>query len=119
MLNLLITEVAPAALSMNNTRPVMTNSGSLRFDIYPGPFTKYDQLTTSPFTNAFVHIPAVIANQAFIALSKAGERKRSMGELEEGDQEAYARGYIDIHFNQPPENLDRKNSGSEGDKLVT
>ena len=87
MLNLLINEVAPAALSMNNTRVnnprlVITNSGSLRFDIYPGPFTKYDQLTTSPFTNSFVHIlgiPAVIANQAFIALNKAGERKLAWG----------------------------------------
>ena len=42
-----------------------------------------------------------------------------MGELEERDQEAYARGYIDIRLNQWPENLDRKNSGSEGDELVT
>ena len=42
-----------------------------------------------------------------------------MGELEERDQEAYARGDIDTRFNQWLEKMDRKNSGSEGDKLVT
>ena len=41
-----------------------------------------------------------------------------MGELEERDQEAYARGDIDIRFDQWRKEMDRKNFGSEGDKLV-
>ena len=59
-----------------------------------------------------------IANQAFSASNKADESKRSMSELEERDQEAYARGDIDIRFDQWRKEMDRKNSGSAGDKLV-
>ncbi|KAJ7840116.1 hypothetical protein B0H14DRAFT_2587677 [Mycena olivaceomarginata] len=52
----LMAEVMPVALTVNNTcasvsNIIITNSGSLRFDIYAGPFTKNDQLTllsTSP-----------------------------------------------------------------------
>ena len=60
-LGLLINKAAPTALSINNPRAnnprrVITNSGSLRFDIYSGPFTKHGQLTAPSFTNAFVHI---------------------------------------------------------------
>ena len=92
-------------------RLVITKSGSLRFDIYSGPFTKNGQLTTSPFTNAFVHMPGMpagITNQAFSALNKGGERKRGMGELEERERKAYARGHMDIRFNQWLEKMDRK-----------
>ena len=64
-------------------------------------------------------MPAGITNQAFGALNKAGERPRSMGELEGRVQEAYARAHIDIRFNQWLEKMDRTNSGEEGDKLVT
>ena len=121
VLSLLINKAAPTALSINNTRAnnprlVITNSGSLRFDIYSGPFTKNDQLTTSPFTNAFVYIPGVpagIANQAFSALNKAGEGKRSVETLEEREREAYARGDIDIRFNKWLEEMDERNSGLE------
>ena len=42
-----------------------------------------------------------------------------MGKLYGREQEAYARGHIDIHFNQWLEKMDKKNSRSEGDKLVT
>ena len=59
VLNPLITKATPTALSINNTwaRFVITNSGSLWFDIHPGPFTENGQLTTSPFTTTFVYIP--------------------------------------------------------------
>ncbi|KAH9019351.1 hypothetical protein EDB85DRAFT_1896772 [Lactarius pseudohatsudake] len=52
-------QVLPTAL--NNTRAnipntIIANLGSLRFDIYAGPFTKNDQLAASPFTDVFVFI---------------------------------------------------------------
>jgi len=121
VLNLLINKAAPTALSINNTRAnnprlVITNSGSLRFDIYSGPFTKNDQLTTSPFTNAFVYLPGIpagIANQVFSALNEAGEHKRSVEALEEREREAYARGDIDMRFNKWLEEMDKRNFGLE------
>ena len=121
VLNLLINKAAPTTLSINNTRAnvprlVIANSGSQRFDIYSGPFTKNDQLTTSPFTNAFVYIPEVpagVAKQAFNALNKAGESKRSVETLEAREREAYARGDIDMRFNRWLEEMDKKNFGLE------
>ncbi|KAH9019997.1 hypothetical protein EDB84DRAFT_1441946 [Lactarius hengduanensis] len=59
LLSLIADQVLPTAL--NNTRAnipntIITNLGSLRFDIYAGPFTKNDQLAASPFTDVFVFI---------------------------------------------------------------
>ena len=119
VLSLLINKAAPTALSINNTRAniprlVITNSGSLRFDIYSGTFTKNDELTTSPFTNAFVYLPGIpvgVAIQAFSALNKAGESKRSLEILEAREQEAYARGDIDMRFNKWLEEMNKRNFG--------
>ncbi|KIY51475.1 hypothetical protein FISHEDRAFT_36991 [Fistulina hepatica ATCC 64428] len=60
----LVAEAAPYALGVNNTRAdipnlIITNSGSLRFDLYAGVFDKNDQLTSSPFTDSFLYIPEV------------------------------------------------------------
>lgn len=64
MLSLMANQVLPTALAINNSRAsipniIITNSGGFRFDIYAGQFTKNDQLTASPFNNAFQYIPAV------------------------------------------------------------
>ena len=121
LLSLLISKAAPTALSINNTRAntprlVITNSGALRFDIYAGPFTKNDQLTVSPFADAFLYIPGVpagVAKQAFNALNKAGESKRSVETLEAREREAYARGEIDMRFNKWLEEMGKRNFGAE------
>ena len=78
----------PVALTINNTRAnipniMITNSGSQRFDLYSGPFTKNDQLTASPFADAFLFIPNItagIANKVLPALNGAGanQRRRSI-----------------------------------------
>ncbi|THU78430.1 Metallo-dependent phosphatase [Dendrothele bispora CBS 962.96] len=97
----------------NTTVPpflMLTNSGSLRFDIYAGPFTKNDQLTASPFADAFNFIPGVewgVALGVRSALDEAGEarriRKRDGGlgglgglgnELEKREEELYRRGDV-------------------------
>ena len=87
LLSLLINRAAPTALSINNPRAnnprlVITNSGSLRLDIYSGPFTEDDQLTTSPFTTMFVYIPGIpvgVANSAFSASNRADESMKHGG----------------------------------------
>jgi len=60
---------------------MITNLGSQRFDLFKGPFSKNDQLVTSPFGDAFLYIPDLkfsVANKVLPALNKAGvaERKR-------------------------------------------
>ncbi|TFK50866.1 hypothetical protein OE88DRAFT_1659986 [Heliocybe sulcata] len=97
-LSLFIQQAAPIALTINNTRAnvpniMITNSGSQRFDIYSGPFTKNDQLTASPFADAFLYIPNVtfsVANQVLPALNGQGaEEKRGL------ENHMYGRGDVE------------------------
>ncbi|EIW80437.1 hypothetical protein CONPUDRAFT_90659 [Coniophora puteana RWD-64-598 SS2] len=92
ILTLFIAEAAPVALAINNSRAsipniMITNSGSQRFDLFKGPFTKNDQLTSSPFLDQFLYIPNLnfsIANQVLPALNQAGadERRRKRDAFE-------------------------------------
>jgi len=74
----------PVALQLNNSeasKPALfiTNSGSLRFDLYAGPFTKNDQLTVSPFMDSFrflSNVPFSIAEATVNTLNKAGANER-------------------------------------------
>ncbi|KAH9485631.1 hypothetical protein JR316_0002541 [Psilocybe cubensis] len=90
---LFIEQAVPVALAINNTRAsipnlIISNTGSLRFDIYAGEFTKNDQLTISPFTNGFVYIPNVplgLANRVVPALNdpeQANVKRHYHGTLE-------------------------------------
>jgi len=107
--------VLPAALALNNTRAsipniIITNSGSLRFDVYGGPFTKNDQLTASPFTDTFSFIPNItfsVANKVLPTLNQVGADQRRA--LEERENELYARGYVDKVYNRWLEEMDRSN----------
>ena len=77
-------QAIPFALAINNTRAsipniIITNSGSQRFDVYAGPFTKNDLLTATPFTDSFKFIPNVtfsVANQVLSSLNDAGANER-------------------------------------------
>ncbi|KAH8995902.1 Metallo-dependent phosphatase-like protein [Lactarius akahatsu] len=103
LLSLIADQVLPAALTVNNTRAnipkiIITNSGGLRFDIYAGPFTKNDQLTASPFTDAFVFIagvPLSVASAVLPALNGEGANERR--ELAEA-AERYARGDVETRY---------------------
>jgi hypothetical protein len=71
----------------------------LRFDLYSGNFTKNDQLTVSPFTDAFLYIPNVtagVANMVLPALNNAGANQRR--EYTERETELYRRGYVDMKY---------------------
>lgn len=91
---------------------MITNSGSQRFNLYAGPFTKNDQLTASPFADAFLYIadiPASIAKQVLPTLNKAGSNQRRG--LEEREQEMYGRGYVDMVYMRWLEEMDKRNDG--------
>jgi len=104
---LFIAEAAPVALAINNTRAsipniMITNSGSQRFDVLKGPFTKNDQFTASPFDDAFLFIPNVtfaIANSVLPALNHQGaEEKRAL--FEGRESEAWKRGDVSTRYKE-------------------
>ncbi|KAG2366668.1 Metallo-dependent phosphatase-like protein [Suillus spraguei] len=114
LLSLFIADAVPYALSINNTRNsipnlVITNSGSQRFNVFKGPFTKNDQLTASPFTDSFFYIPNItlsIANQVLPALNNAGtSEKRKRDEIE---RELWSRGVVDTRYRAWLEEMDRR-----------
>jgi len=104
LLSLIVDQVLPTALTVNNTRAnipniVITNSGGLRFDIYAGPFTKNDQLTASPFADAFgfiADVPLGVASAVLPALN--GEGANGRRGLAEAAAERYARGDVEIRY---------------------
>jgi len=113
-------QATPVALAINNTRAsipniMITNSGSQRFDIYAGSFTKNDQLTASPFADAFLFIPNVtfsVANQVLPTLNNAGANERR-AMMEAREHELYGRGYVDTVYSKWLEEMDKKNDGME------
>ncbi|KAL7625620.1 hypothetical protein AAE478_004840 [Parahypoxylon ruwenzoriense] len=64
-------------------RYIIANTGSVRFDMYKGPFTYDDQFIVSPFRDIFLYIPEVpygLASTLFDSLNNAGaSRKRNVG----------------------------------------
>ena len=108
------------SLTVNNSRAsipnvMITNSGSQRFDLYAGPFTKNDQLTSSPFANAFVYIPDVplaVARQVLPTLNQMSEsRRRAL--VAERERERYALGDVDMRYFAWLEEMDRRSDGPE------
>jgi 2',3'-cyclic-nucleotide 2'-phosphodiesterase (5'-nucleotidase family) len=104
LLSLMVNQVLPTALALKNTRSnisniIITNSGGLRFDIYKGPFTKNDQLTASPFADAFLYIadvPLCVASAVLPALNGEGaNNRRGLAEVER-----YARGDVEMRYRQ-------------------
>ena len=109
-------QAMPYALTVNNSRAnipnlMITNSGELRFDLYQGTFDKNDQLTTCPFTDAFLYIPNItlsVATQVLPVMNHAGssDKRRSIERLER-ELELYSRGDVSMRFNRWLEAQDR------------
>lgn len=81
----------------DNSRVIVLNTGSVRFDLVKGPFTYDDSFIVSPFTDAFQYLPDVpfdIANQIVPTLDAGPyeKRKRSLHTF-------------DFGFNQPNPSL--------------
>ncbi|KAJ3896383.1 Metallo-dependent phosphatase-like protein [Lentinula edodes] len=123
-LTLFINEAAPYSLTLNNTRAnisniMITNSGSQRFDIYSGTFDKNDQISASPFTDAFMFIkdlPLGVAQEVLPALNAAGadeRRKRDLGSvLRERESEMWKRGYVNMRYMEWLDEMDRRHDGA-------
>jgi hypothetical protein len=82
LLSLLVDQVLPVALAVNNSRAnlpkiIIANSGVLRFDVLAGTFTQNDQLTASPFNDGFEYISAVPLGIAKAVLSKLNKQGTS------------------------------------------
>ncbi|KAJ6460770.1 Metallo-dependent phosphatase-like protein [Mycena vitilis] len=83
LLTLVVEDVVPTVLSLNTSRAgipslLIISSGSQRFDIFKGPFTKNDQLTASPFINEYIFIrdvPYAAAVQVLPKLNRAGAER--------------------------------------------
>ncbi|TKA54035.1 hypothetical protein B0A53_03317 [Rhodotorula sp. CCFEE 5036] len=79
VLNLMTSEVLPKMVRRTGRgyEPyVVLNTGSIRFDIFKGPFTRNDQWIILPFTNAFLYVPAVarsLASKLLRYLNLVGE----------------------------------------------
>ncbi|KAK0558731.1 hypothetical protein OC844_004931 [Tilletia horrida] len=125
LLNLLSNEVLPTVISTSNPARanvpniVLANSGSQRFDLYAGNFTRNDEYIVSPFLDAFLYLPDVeyqYASQILSLLNDQGAYRRALDgtvhavahnakEARRGDDtlhrgEHYARGDVDDIYNQ-------------------
>jgi len=115
LLSLLADQVLPIGLGVGNNRSqipniMITNSGSLRFDILKGTFTKNDQLIASPFDDTFLYIPNVpfsVAKQVPDEINKSGQdvkRKRALGEREirerQWEERMWKKGYVGMRFDE-------------------
>ncbi|KAJ6532285.1 Metallo-dependent phosphatase-like protein [Mycena vulgaris] len=95
ILTLIVEEATPTVLALNTSRAgipslLIISSGSQRFDIFKGPFTKNDELTASPFVNEYIYIPDVpfaAAVQVLPALNRAGAERLWPGEEAAGTGE--------------------------------
>ncbi|KAF7352259.1 Vacuolar protein [Mycena venus] len=95
ILTMVVEDAVPTALSLNTSRAgipslLIISSGSQRFDIYKGPFTKNDQLTASPFVNQYIYIPDVpfsAAMKVLPELNRAGAEHLWPGEAETAHKE--------------------------------
>ncbi len=104
-------------LSVNSGRAdipnyILVNSGSQRFDVYAGTFTKNDQLTASPFTDIFFYIPEVPRKVALDTLQMMNEngsenRKRSL----EREEELYRRGDVRARYMDWLSDMDQRSFG--------
>ncbi|PBK99157.1 hypothetical protein ARMGADRAFT_1007757 [Armillaria gallica] len=117
LLSLFAEQATPYALSVNSGRAdipnyILVNSGSQRFDLYAGTFTKNDQLTASPFTDTFLYIPEVTRKAALDTLQMMNEngsqnRKRSLVR----EEELYRRGDVRARYMDWLSDMDQRSFG--------
>lgn len=115
LINFMTNKVLPTVISTSNpdrknvSNIVIANTGSQRFDLYAGPFTKNDQYIVSPFTDAFQYIedvPYKYASQLIHSLnndatSEATSRRRSVdSDKAQDESELYAKGHVSHIYNK-------------------
>ncbi|EJD02034.1 uncharacterized protein FOMMEDRAFT_134659 [Fomitiporia mediterranea MF3/22] len=117
-LSLFIEQAVPTALQSNTTQTdtpalFLANSGSQRFDIFKGVFTKNDQLTASPFPDAFWFVSGVEYGVAKQVAGKLNEedgadrkKKRSTRKRREWMKKLYERGEVEARYRAWLEDMD-------------
>ncbi|KAG9121168.1 hypothetical protein FRC07_002991 [Ceratobasidium sp. 392] len=96
LVSLFADQVMPKALNVANParatipRVSVLDTGSQRFDIYSGPFTRNDQFIVSPFTNVVQYLPGVPASIATRVTGRLNGNTAARRSLEE--EEEYERG---------------------------
>lgn len=116
-------QAIPFALAINNSRAsipniIITNSGSQRFDVFAGSFTKNDLLTATPFKDTFKFIPNVsfsVAERVLSSLNDAGanERRAFQEVLQERENEFHARVYVDDVYRRWLKEMDSRRNQIE------
>ena len=116
-------QAIPFALAINNSRAsipniIITNSGSQRFDVFAGSFTKNDLLTATPFKDTFKFIPNVSFSVAERVLSSlndasANERRAFQEVLQERENEFHARVYVDNVYRRWLKEMDSRRNQIE------
>jgi len=122
LLSLLATEVLPVALSVNNTRAsiprlIFVPTGTLRYDIFKGPFDKNDQFTILPRTNAFMFVSNVtlnIAQQVFTQINGDSGTASRREFINQQDTDWYGRGFVDRIYNAWLRDMWVRLEGQEG-----
>ncbi|EST05352.1 Phosphoesterase domain protein [Kalmanozyma brasiliensis GHG001] len=110
LINFMTNQVLPTVISTSNPdrkdvpNLVIANSGSQRFDLYAGNFTKNDQYIVSPFTDAFQYIqdvPYKYASQIINKLNrvKSSSARRAIAAVDEEEREKYAKGHVSHIYN--------------------
>ncbi|KAG6848500.1 hypothetical protein C0991_000504, partial [Blastosporella zonata] len=94
----------PHKAGNNSDVLIITNTPSQRFDVYSGPFTKNDQLSTSFYTDKLLFLPAIevsIAQQVLKKLNPTPSNKRGLIEEDMDDrgsvEERYRAWLQDMH----------------------
>ncbi|KAG5646108.1 hypothetical protein DXG03_004347 [Asterophora parasitica] len=111
-LSLFIADAVPYALSQNNTRSkipnfIIANSGSQRFDIYAGSFTKNDLLTASPYDDPFLYIPDIPLSQAKEVLAILNKPSLKASQI------VYAAGSVDELYHNWLREMSKLNRGHD------
>ena len=84
--------------------------------MFKGTFVKNDELTASPFTDAFVYLPNVTfgtAKQIVPALNDASTSSKKRGLRKRWIEELYARGEIEMRYNAWLEDMSRRSEEME------
>lgn len=85
LLSQALSEVVVDPARSEAARYIISNSGSIRFDVHKGPFTYDDSLIVSPFQNAMFYIADVPCEQASSLLERLNEagasQKRNFGAM--------------------------------------
>lgn len=123
VLTLLADKILPEVLEDENRtgpRIIIGNAGTLRFDVFKGPFDRNDELTVSPFTSAFLftRLPAFLATEVFAEMNRAGASKLMPTTAREDVEQRATKIYNDWLADQWEEHVAATLLGGDDDELA-